>query len=59
MAYCTTADVKDYLGISGTGDDTLIGTLVTAAQEVIDSHAAHVRGQWRYDKVLRLFTRVH
>ena len=38
MAYCTTADVKDYLGISGTGDDTLIGTLVTAAQEVIDSH---------------------
>ena len=20
MAYCTTADVKDYLGISGTGD---------------------------------------
>jgi len=36
MAYTTTALVKTYAGISSTGDDTLIGTLVTRAQAVID-----------------------
>jgi hypothetical protein len=38
MAYSTTADVKTYLGVTGSGDDTLIGTLVTAAQSAIDAY---------------------
>lgn len=36
MAYTTAADVKTYLGISGSGDDTLLGTLVARAQVAID-----------------------
>lgn len=36
MAYTTTAAVKTYLGITGAGDDSLIATLIAAAQEVID-----------------------
>ena len=36
MAYCTATDVKNYLGISGASDDTLLGTLVSAAQQAID-----------------------
>ena len=36
MAYTTAAAVKTYGGISGNGDDTLIGTLITAAQAAID-----------------------
>ena len=38
MPYTTTADVKTYTGVSGSGDDTLIGTFVTAAQEAIDQY---------------------
>lgn len=38
MAYCTTANVKAYLGISGSGDDTLIDSLVIRAQQVIDTY---------------------
>ena len=38
MAYTTTADVKTYMGISGRGDDTLIGALVTAAQSAVDAY---------------------
>lgn len=38
MAYCTAANVKTYLGISGSGDDTLIGEIITYAQQAIDSH---------------------
>jgi hypothetical protein len=37
MAYTTTALVKAYLGISGNGDDTLIGNLIARAQAVIDA----------------------
>jgi len=37
MAYCTTADVRTYLGITGTGDDALIGDLITRAQAAIDA----------------------
>jgi len=36
MAYTTAAAVKTYLGISSATDDTLIGTLVAAAQSAID-----------------------
>jgi len=38
MAYCETSDVKLLLDISGTGDDTLIGGLITQAQEIIESY---------------------
>ena len=38
MAYTTTAAVKTYLGISGSGDDALLTTLITAAQGYIDSY---------------------
>jgi len=40
MAYCTAADVKTYLGVSGAGDDTLIGTLIDAAQAAIDTYTS-------------------
>lgn len=38
MAYCTTAEVKAYLGISTADDDALIATLIAAAQQAIDTH---------------------
>lgn len=38
MAYTTAANVKTYLGISGSGDDTLLGTLVARAQAIIDAY---------------------
>jgi hypothetical protein len=38
MAYCSAADVKTYLGISGAGDDTLLGKLIERAQQAIDSY---------------------
>lgn len=38
MAYSNTSDVKTYLGVSGSGDDTLIGALVTAAQAAVDAY---------------------
>lgn len=38
MAYCTKAQVKAYLDISGTGDDDLIDALIARAQKVIDSY---------------------
>lgn len=38
MAYTTTALLKTYLGISGSGDDTLLGDIITRAQAMIDSY---------------------
>lgn len=39
MAYCTSSDVKTYLGLgNSTGDDVLIGALVTRAQKWIDTY---------------------
>lgn len=38
MAYTTTALLKTYLGITGSGDDTLLTALIARAQAVIDSH---------------------
>lgn len=38
MAYTSAANLKVYLGISEATDDTLLGTLVTAAQAMIDAH---------------------
>ena len=40
MAYTSAANLKVYLGIATgeTDDDTLLGTLVTAAQAMIDAH---------------------
>lgn len=36
MDYCSAAEVKTYLDISGSGDDTLIGDLITAASRWLD-----------------------
>lgn len=38
MAYCSVADVKRYLGISGSGDDLLLTSLIAAAQKQIDNY---------------------
>jgi hypothetical protein len=38
MVYCTNTLVKTYLGVSGSGDDTLITTLIARAQAAIDRH---------------------
>lgn len=40
MAYTATATVKTLLGISDSDDDTLIGTLLAQAQEMIDVYCA-------------------
>jgi hypothetical protein len=37
MAYCSVADVKNYLGISEAGDDALISDLIAEAQKAIDT----------------------
>lgn len=36
MAYAAASDVKTYLGITGSGDDTLITALIGRAQAIID-----------------------
>lgn len=38
MAYASTALVKTYLGITTATDDTLIGTLITRAQSMLDNY---------------------
>ena len=38
MAYCTSADVRQYLGISSTSDDALITALIDRAQTHIELH---------------------
>jgi len=38
MAYCTNTQVKTYLNVTSTSDDTLITTLIARAQAVIDTH---------------------
>ena len=38
MAYCTVADVKEYLDIEGADDDTLINDLIDRTLKAIDSH---------------------
>lgn len=38
MAYTSASNLKTYLGISEATDDTLLGTLITAAQAMIDAH---------------------
>lgn len=37
MAYTTVSDLKTYLGVTGTGDDTLLGDLIDRAQKIIES----------------------
>lgn len=37
MPYCTIDDVKNYLGISGDGDNELLGFLISRAQKAIES----------------------
>lgn len=38
MAYTDTTTLKRYLGISGSGDDTLLGECITRAQAIIDDY---------------------
>jgi hypothetical protein len=38
MAYVTTAELRAYLGISGSGDDTLLDALIAAAQSMVDAY---------------------
>lgn len=38
MAYTSAADLRAYLGIAATGDDTLMATLAERAQAAIDRH---------------------
>ena len=38
MAYTTVANLKSYLGVTGTTDDALLGYLVNRAQQAIDSY---------------------
>tara|TARA_R100001082_G_scaffold111276_1_gene94652 strand:- start:6256 stop:6855 length:600 start_codon:yes stop_codon:yes gene_type:complete len=42
VALTTTAKVKTYLGISSSGDDTLIGDLIANAQSIIESYTGRV-----------------
>lgn len=41
MAYCSVADIKSYLGIENSGDDSLIQTLRDAAESAIDAYVGH------------------
>ena len=42
MAYTTVADLKTYLGITGSGDDTLLGALAAAAQAALEREIGDV-----------------
>lgn len=42
MAYASASDLKAYLGISSTADDTLIGSILTRAQKVIETECGRV-----------------
>ena len=42
MAYCTVADVKEYLDIEDTGDDTLIDDLIERIQDAIDTETGRI-----------------
>jgi len=63
MAYTTASDVKTYLGIAASTDDTLIGSLITRAQKIIEEYTGrlfeaatltkyftidNVEGRWLY-----------
>lgn len=38
MAYTTADDLRSYLGITDTGDDVLLTSLIASAQEMVDSY---------------------
>ena len=38
MAYITTAELKEYLGIDGAGDDSLLDSMITHVQGIIDDY---------------------
>lgn len=42
MAYCTLAQVKDYLDIGADTDDVLLSMLITRAQQAIDNYTRRV-----------------
>ena len=42
MSYSTVADVKTYLDVTGTGDDGLIASMLTAATSAIDTYTGRL-----------------
>lgn len=38
MAYCDLVELKEYLGVTGTGDDLLLDALISSSQKIIDIH---------------------
>ena len=48
MAYCTAANVKTALGVTGTQDDTWLGTLADSASAWVDAHCAVPAGYVRF-----------
>ena len=42
MAYATLSELKSYLGITGTGEDTLLTTCLDGATKAIESHTRRV-----------------
>ena len=62
MAYTTTALCKTYMGITATADDTLIGTIVTRAQSIVDNYVGRTfeagsDSTKRFDAVRNVFGR--
>lgn len=52
MAYITASDIKAWLAISATGDDTLLGTLATTAQQVVEAGTGAI---WEAATATKLF----
>jgi len=46
MAYVTTTALKTYLGITTSGDDSLLSTLITAAQSVVEGPYPGTDRKW-------------
>lgn len=42
MAYASASDLKAYLGITSTADDTLIGSILTRAQKIVETECGRV-----------------
>src|SRR5690606_576362 len=51
MALCTNTQVKDYLGVTGSTDDTLITALIARAQAMMERHCNRVFESAEYTEV--------
>lgn len=54
MAYTTAADLKAYLGVASTSDDTLLSTLIGAASAIIDAETCR---KFSAETTTRYYTR--